>query len=147
MSQPTFNKALQAAGYQTAMIGKWHLRSEPEGFDFWQVLPGQGHYYNPDFRTPDGEVRISRPCFQETNATGAWLRTRWAAADEARRDDRHLETAVDAAGQALAAAGYHGPYGIDAFRYRAEPGASEELNVLSEINARLTMDWPLAMAD
>jgi arylsulfatase A-like enzyme len=57
-SQPTFNKTLQAAGYQTAMIGKWHLRSDPQGFDSWQVLPGQGHYYNPDFRTPHGEVRI-----------------------------------------------------------------------------------------
>jgi arylsulfatase A-like enzyme len=51
-SQPTFNKALQAAGYKTAMIGKWHLRNDPEGFDYWKVLPGQGHYYNPDFRTP-----------------------------------------------------------------------------------------------
>jgi len=51
-SQPTFNKALQRAGYQTAMIGKWHLRNDPEGFDYWKVLPGQGHYYNPDFRTP-----------------------------------------------------------------------------------------------
>jgi arylsulfatase A-like enzyme len=51
-SQPTFNKALRAAGYQTAMIGKWHLRNDPEGFDYWKVLPGQGDYYNPDFRTP-----------------------------------------------------------------------------------------------
>jgi N-acetylglucosamine-6-sulfatase len=58
MSQPTFNKMLQSAGYETAMIGKWHLRSDPEGFDFWKVLPGQGHYYNPDFRTPLGEERI-----------------------------------------------------------------------------------------
>jgi arylsulfatase A-like enzyme len=57
-SQPTFNKALQAAGYQTAMIGKWHLRNDPEGFDYWRVLPGQGHYYNPDFRTPAGTERI-----------------------------------------------------------------------------------------
>jgi len=57
-AQPTFNKALQAAGHQTAMIGKWHLRNDPEGFDFWRVLPGQGHYYNPDFRTPAGTERI-----------------------------------------------------------------------------------------
>jgi len=56
-SQPTFNKALQAAGYQTAMIGKWHLRNDPEGFDYWKVLPGQGDYYNPDFRTP---ARLAR---------------------------------------------------------------------------------------
>ena len=46
-SQPTFPKMLQAGGYQTAIIGKWHLESDPTGFDFWQVLPGQGVYYNP----------------------------------------------------------------------------------------------------
>jgi len=47
-SQQTFPKLLQAAGYQTAMIGKWHLRSEPTGFDYWKILPGQGKYHNPD---------------------------------------------------------------------------------------------------
>ena len=57
MSQPTFNKVMQQAGYQTAMIGKWHLRADPEGFDYWNVLPGQGSYYNPDLRTPEGSVR------------------------------------------------------------------------------------------
>lgn len=46
-SQITFPKLLQAAGYQTAMIGKWHLETDPTGFDFWQILPGQGVYYNP----------------------------------------------------------------------------------------------------
>ncbi len=46
-SQQTFPKLLQAAGYQTAMIGKWHLRTDPTGFDYWNVLPGQGNYYNP----------------------------------------------------------------------------------------------------
>lgn len=53
----TFPKLLQHAGYETALIGKWHLKSEPTGFDHWEVLPGQGHYYNPDFRTPEGMVR------------------------------------------------------------------------------------------
>ena len=46
-SQVTFPKLLQGAGYQTAMIGKWHLNSDPTGFDEWHILPGQGIYYNP----------------------------------------------------------------------------------------------------
>ena len=47
-TQQTFPKLLQQSGYQTVMIGKWHLKSDPTGFDYWNVLPGQGHYYNPD---------------------------------------------------------------------------------------------------
>jgi arylsulfatase A-like enzyme len=47
--QPNFAKDLQAAGYQTALVGKIHLRGLPQGFDYSAVLPGQGHYYNPDF--------------------------------------------------------------------------------------------------
>ena len=46
-AQQTFPKLLQAAGYQTAMVGKWHLVSDPTGFDYWNILPGQGDYYNP----------------------------------------------------------------------------------------------------
>jgi arylsulfatase A-like enzyme len=46
-SQFTFPKALQKAGYQTAVIGKWHLVTDPTGFDHWHILPGQGRYYNP----------------------------------------------------------------------------------------------------
>jgi arylsulfatase A-like enzyme len=56
-SQVTFPKLLQAAGYQTAIVGKWHLKSDPTGFDYWEVLPGQGVYYNPDFLTAAGTVR------------------------------------------------------------------------------------------
>lgn len=48
-SQQTFPKLLRAHGYQTAMIGKWHLVSEPTGFDYWDILIGQGLYYNPTF--------------------------------------------------------------------------------------------------
>jgi arylsulfatase A-like enzyme len=46
--QLTFPKLLQKAGYQTGLIGKWHLKSDPTGFDYWNILPGQGDYYNPD---------------------------------------------------------------------------------------------------
>jgi arylsulfatase A-like enzyme len=57
-SQQTFPKLLQQAGYQTAIVGKWHLVSEPQGFDFWQVLPGQGRYYSPQFLTPAGRITV-----------------------------------------------------------------------------------------
>jgi arylsulfatase A-like enzyme/lysophospholipase L1-like esterase len=53
-SQVTFPKLLQSAGYQTALLGKWHLETDPTGFDYWEVLPGQGHYYNPDLIQMDG---------------------------------------------------------------------------------------------
>ena len=56
-SQPTFPKALQHAGYQTAIIGKWHLASDPTGFDHWEILPGQGSYYNPEFLEMDGSKK------------------------------------------------------------------------------------------
>jgi arylsulfatase A-like enzyme len=46
-SQVTFPKLLRRAGYQTALIGKWHLVTDPTGFDHWDILPGQGQYYNP----------------------------------------------------------------------------------------------------
>ncbi len=54
-SQQTMPKLLQAGGYVTAMIGKWHLESTPTGFDHWEILPGQGDYYQPEFITPAGK--------------------------------------------------------------------------------------------
>jgi arylsulfatase A-like enzyme len=48
-SQATFPKILKENGYSTALIGKIHIDGQPEGFDYSNVLPGQGEYYNPDF--------------------------------------------------------------------------------------------------
>ncbi len=56
-SQTTFAKLIQKSGYQTAIIGKWHLETDPVGFDHWEVLPGQGSYYNPDFLEMDGSKK------------------------------------------------------------------------------------------
>ena len=55
-SQQTFPKLLQKAGYQTALIGKWHLDSLPTGFTYWEIVPGQGDYYNPDFITQTNDT-------------------------------------------------------------------------------------------
>lgn len=54
--QQTMPKLLQKGGYQTAIIGKWHLGSLPTGFDYWEIIPGQGDYYNPDFITMDRDT-------------------------------------------------------------------------------------------
>ena len=53
-SQPTVAKYLQAAGYHTGIVGKWHLGSDPTGFDSWIILPGQGAYHDPVFIEPTG---------------------------------------------------------------------------------------------
>jgi arylsulfatase A-like enzyme len=56
-TQKTFPLLLQQAGYDTAMLGKWHLKSDPVGFNRWEILPGQGKYYNPDLYTAEGTKR------------------------------------------------------------------------------------------
>src|SRR4051794_38403391 len=58
-SQVTFPKLLRSAGYQTAIVGKWHLVSDPTGFDYWDILPGQGQYYRPDFISAKGRRSVS----------------------------------------------------------------------------------------
>ncbi len=76
-SQFTFPQALQKAGYQTALIGKWHLNSNPTGFDHWDILPGQGSYYNPVFINQDGRRRIEGYCTTITTDLAIdWLNQR-----------------------------------------------------------------------
>ncbi|MCB0630636.1 MAG: sulfatase [Saprospiraceae bacterium] len=76
-SQATFPKYLQAAGYQTALIGKWHLKSQPTGFDSWEVLIGQGNYYNTDF-IENGERKPSHGYVTDviTDKSIDWLKQR-----------------------------------------------------------------------
>ena len=71
---PTFPQIFQQNGYQTGLFGKWHLKSEPIGFDRWAVLPGQGHYYNPDI-VEGGERRREEGHSTEliTNLALDWL--------------------------------------------------------------------------
>ena len=55
-SRQTMPKIFQQHGYQTALIGKWHLHSYPTGFDFWKILPGQGLYVEPRFINMQGDT-------------------------------------------------------------------------------------------
>ena len=76
-AQPTFPKMLQEAGWQTAVIGKWHLGSDPTGFDHWQILPGQGIYYNAPMITAAGK-QVERGYVTDviTDRSIEWLRQR-----------------------------------------------------------------------
>lgn len=73
-TQLTYPKLLQKAGYETAVVGKWHLESLPTGFDFWQIVPGQGDYYNPRFILQNGDTiqkqAISPTLLQTMLSTG-----------------------------------------------------------------------------
>ncbi|MDF1812824.1 MAG: sulfatase [Verrucomicrobiales bacterium] len=76
-NQQTFPKILRAAGYQTAIFGKSHLKGNPQGFDDWKVLPGQGLYYNPDFHTKDGKIMVEGHCTDVVTAMAVdWLKQR-----------------------------------------------------------------------
>ena len=78
---PNVAKHLQNNGYQTAIIGKWHLGEgkeyEPSGFDFWSVLPGQGDYFDPHFLEMGDEIEVEGYATDIiTNKSIDWLNSR-----------------------------------------------------------------------
>jgi arylsulfatase A-like enzyme len=78
-SKITLPKLLKEAGYQTALFGKWHLQSLPTGFDYWNILPGQGQYYSPRFINMNNDtIRYANDYATShiTNATIEWLRNK-----------------------------------------------------------------------
>src|SRR5437588_12505499 len=76
-SQVTMPKLLKAAGYETAIIGKWHLVSDPTGFDYWDILPGQGVYYDPEFIDRNGRKKYQGYCTDLiADFTLDWLKSR-----------------------------------------------------------------------
>jgi arylsulfatase A-like enzyme len=76
-SKITLPKLLKEAGYQTVLIGKWHLHSLPTGFDYWTVLPGQGAYYSTRLMTMSNDtIRYNEYATSLiTNKTLDWLKT------------------------------------------------------------------------
>src|SRR5689334_12311268 len=74
-SQYTFVKQLRSTGYQTAIIGKWHLHVTPSGFDHFSLLPGQGLYYSPRFMRASDTVTYSNGYATEeiTRQTLDWI--------------------------------------------------------------------------
>lgn len=82
-SQQTMPKLMQQAGYRTGMIGKWHLVSTPTGFDHFEIIPGQGEYYNPTFITMDGKTHTEKGYLTNllTDKAIMWM-------DEQRKDEQ-----------------------------------------------------------
>ncbi|MAG94830.1 MAG: acetylglucosamine-6-sulfatase, partial [Planctomycetaceae bacterium] len=75
---PSYNRQLHQAGYQTAVIGKWHMKHKPRGMDFYAVTKGQGKYFAPTFHLSDGSQRKHEGYYADvyTDAALDWLKKR-----------------------------------------------------------------------
>jgi hypothetical protein len=93
----------------------------------------------------NGQLVVGEPCVQQVGAGGVWQRSTRAGDAISARERSALTAEVERVARALHEAGYHGPFGVDAYRY--QDGRQTALNRRSEINARYTMSWALGMGD
>jgi phosphoribosylaminoimidazole carboxylase (NCAIR synthetase) len=99
------------------------------------------------FITPSGEVTMGDPTRQDLDASGAWIRSVPATRGVLDAvEDARLREEGERVAHALRGAGYFGPFGIDAFRWKDENGAFQ-FNPRSEINARYSMGWAVGMGN
>jgi hypothetical protein len=99
------------------------------------------------FLGPRGAVTLGEPTLQEVDESGAWVKTTiLPPATLSDEELRHLRAEALRSAEALARAGYFGPFGIDAFRYRDRDGRPR-FNARSEINARYSMGWAIGMGE
>jgi hypothetical protein len=120
------------------------------------IAPGEGLQIEPwvelagdfglhGFLAASGALTLGAPTAQRTDATGAWLSTSLAApGDLAADEERALVDAAELTASALHAAGYFGPFGVDAFRW-IDPTGARRWNPRGEINARYSMGWAVGM--
>ena len=95
----------------------------------------------------EGTLSLGKPTVQTIDASGRWLSTRPASPLELNSEERaQLENAARATAQALSRAGYFGPFGLDAFRWRA-PDGTQHFQPRCELNARYSMGWATGMGE
>jgi arylsulfatase A-like enzyme len=79
IDQFIFSRSLEDSGYQTAWIGKWHLETLPQdAFNYWTILPNQGHYFNPNFITQSNDTVTYKGYVTDiiTDLSKDWIRNR-----------------------------------------------------------------------
>jgi hypothetical protein len=97
------------------------------------------------FVARDGEAVLGVACVQRCSARGQWQATQRDEGELGAAQRAALKAATERSAEALAAARYFGPFGVDAFRYH--DGREERFQPLSEVNARYTMGWAIGMGE
>ncbi|MEJ7732653.1 MAG: hypothetical protein WKG00_26050 [Polyangiaceae bacterium] len=137
-----------AAGTVDAAGRAWLVRATSAaggGLEIEPLCDRTADFAMHGFLGTGGALTVGEPTSQVIDKAGAWQATRRARADElepAERDARRHEAHL--AAEALQVAGYFGPFGIDAFRWRS-PGGDLHFHARCDVNARYTMGWAVGM--